>query len=71
MNNNIFALYNQFRQNPLGMINQRYHLSEGVDTNNPDAILQDLLNTKQVTQEQINHISSMRNNPIIQMLLRR
>ena len=70
MNNNIFAFAQQFRQNPMNMINQRYKVSQGVDTNDPNAILQDLLNTGQVSQNQINQIMQMRNNPMIQMLMR-
>ena len=70
MNNNLFSFAQQFMQNPANMINQRFKISQGVNMNDPNAILQDLLNTGQVSQAQINQISQMRNNPIVQMLMR-
>lgn len=70
MNNNIFTFYQQFRQNPVGMIGQKYNISQGVNTNDPNAILQDLLNTGQITQDQINRVAQMRQNPLVQMLMR-
>lgn len=70
MNNNIFSLYQQLRQNPMAMIAQRFNLSKDVNVNDPNAIIQDLLNTGQVTQAQVNHAMNMRNNPAIQMLMR-
>ena len=70
MNNNIFALYQQFCQNPLGMIANRFNLSQGVNTNDPNAIIQDLLNTGQISQAQVNQAMAMRNNPVVQMLMR-
>jgi predicted XRE-type DNA-binding protein len=37
--------------------------------NNPSDIIQHLLNTGQVSQQQINSLMGMRNNPMIQQLM--
>jgi hypothetical protein len=51
------------------MLMQRYSIPQGVDTNNPNAILQHLLNTGQVSQQQVNTLQGMRNNPAIQQMI--
>lgn len=58
----------QFFNNPMAMLTQKYNIPQ--DMNNPDDILQHLLNSGQVTQAQVNQAMSMRNNPAIQMLMR-
>jgi len=58
----------QFFKNPMAMLTQQYNIPQ--DMNNPDDILQYLLNSGQVTQAQVNQAMSMRNNPVIQMLMR-
>jgi len=58
----------QFFKNPMAMLTQQYNIPQ--DMNNPDDILQYLLNSGQVTQAQVNQAMSMRNNPAIQMLMR-
>lgn len=68
--NNIIQMYQQMMQNPMAMLTKRFNIPQGVDTSNPNAIIQHLLNTNQVSQEQLNHAMSMRNNPAIQMLMR-
>lgn len=68
--NNIFQLYQQMMQNPMAMLTQRFNIPQDVDINDPNAIIQHLLNTNQVTQEQVNHAMNMRNNPAIQTLMR-
>lgn len=59
----------QFKQNPLGMLSQKFNFP--LMMNDPNQILQHLLNTNQVSQQQVNNLMQMRNNPIIQNLLRR
>lgn len=54
---NIFELYNQFRQNPMSMLQQRYNIP--AELNNPNDILQHLVKTGQVSQDQINMVMSM------------
>lgn len=63
----IFTLYNQLKSNPGQVLAQRFNLPQNL--NNPQDIIQHLLNTGQVTQDQVNRAMQMRNNPMIQQLL--
>lgn len=58
----------QFFSNPMALLTQKYNIPQNMD--NPDDIIQHLLNSGQVTQAQVNQAMSMRNNPAIQMLMR-
>lgn len=60
---NIMSMYQQFRQNPMQMLSQRFNIPQGMD--NPNDILQHLLDTGQVNQNQINMV---RNNPMFQFM---
>ena len=68
-NDGLTNMFMQFRQNPLGMLSQRFNIP--LNMNDPNQILQYLLNTNQVSQQQVNNVMQMKNNPIIQNLLRR
>jgi hypothetical protein len=68
-NNGFENMLMQFKQNPLGMLSQKFNFP--LMMNDPNQILQHLLNTNQVSQQQVNNLMQMRNNPIIQNLLRR
>lgn len=70
INMNILNLYNQLRSNPMGLIRSRFNLPDNIG-NNPQDIIQHLLNSGQVTQEQVNNAMQMRNNPMIQQLFGR
>lgn len=65
----ITDLYQRLRQNPMQMLNQRFNIPQNVDMSDPNAILQHLMNTGQVSQNQINNVMQMKNNPLIQSLL--
>lgn len=65
----IFNLYQQFMANPMQMLAKRFNIPQNI--NNPNDIVQHLLNTGQVSQEQVNRVMGMRNNPLIQQLLNR
>lgn len=72
MNMNPFQLmnmYQQIRSNPIQVLSQRFNIPQGM--NNPDEIVQHLLNTNQVSQAQVNNAMNMRNNPIIQQMFRK
>ena len=56
--NNPFAMLDQLKQNPYQMLAQR-GLNIPQNLNNPNDILQYLLNTNQVTQQQVNNIMTM------------
>ena len=66
--NNFAEFIKQFRQNPRAMIAQRYNIP--TDMNDPNQILQYLLNTNQITQDQVNRVMQMRNDPQMQQLMR-
>lgn len=68
MNNafNVMQIYQQFMQNPMAMLSKRYNIPQNL--NNPNDIIQYLLNSGQVSQTQVNQAMQMRNNPQIQQL---
>lgn len=66
--NNFVNMLNQFKQNPVAMLNKRYNIPH--DMNDPNQILQHLLNTNQVSQAQVNRVMQMKNDPQIQQLLK-
>lgn len=55
-------MISQFRQNPMQMLMQKYKIPQNI--NNPQEIIQHLLNSGQVTQDQVNRAMQMRNNPM-------
>lgn len=59
----------QFRQNPLAVLSQKYNIPQGMT--DPNQILQHLLNTNQVSQDQVNRVMQMRNDPQVQQLFNR
>lgn len=68
MNNimNLMQMYQQLRQNPMQMLSRKYNIPQNM--NDPQQIIQHLLNSGQVTQSQVNQVMQMRNNPQIQQL---
>lgn len=55
---NIMQMANQFKQNPMAMLQSRYNIPQNM--NDPNQIIQHLLNTGQVTQTQVNNAMQMR-----------
>ena len=70
MNNliQIMQVYNQFKSNPMAMLSQRYNIPQNL--NDPNAIIQHLLNTGQVSQAQVNQAMQMRNDPNFRNMFR-
>lgn len=66
--NNFLTTLIQFKKNPMSVLTQRYNIPQNI--NDPNQILQHLLNTNQVTQEQVNRAMQMGNDPQIQQLLK-
>lgn len=66
--NNMFQVFAQFMQNPLGLLSQRFNLPQNI--NDPQAIIQHLLNSGQITQDQVNQAMQMRQNPIFKGLMK-
>lgn len=56
------------RSNPMQILSQRFNIPQNI-SNNPNDIIQHLLNTGQINQAQVNQAMSMRNNPMIQQML--
>ena len=65
----LMNMYQQFKTNPMQLLSQRFSIPQ--DMNNPNDIIQHLLNTNQVSQAQVNNAMNMRNNPIIQQLMKK
>lgn len=66
--NNFLTTLNQFKQNPVAMLSRKYNIPQNM--NDPNQILQHLLNSGQVTQEQVNRVMQMKNDPQIQQLIK-
>lgn len=66
--NNFLTMLSQFKQNPIAALSQRFNIPQNM--NDPNQILQHLLNTNQVSQDQVNRVMQMQNNPQIQQLLK-
>lgn len=66
--NNFMAILNQFKQNPMAMLSKRFNIPQNM--NDPNQIIQHLLNSGQVSQEQVNRVMQMKNNPQIQNLFK-
>lgn len=64
--NDIMNLYQQMQSNPIQFLSKRFNIPQNL--NDPNAILQHLLNSGQVSQAQINNIMQLRNNPMIQRM---
>ena len=68
LNANILQMISQFRQNPMQMLAQRYNIPQNM--NSPQDIIQHLLNTGQISQQQVNSAMQMKNNPALQNLFK-
>lgn len=66
--NNFLTMLNQFKQNPMAMLSKRFNIPQNV--NDPNQILQYLLNTGQVSQEQVNKVMQMKSDPQFQNLFK-
>lgn len=67
--NDLMNMYQQMSQNPVQFLSRKFNIPQ--DLNDPNAILQHLLNSGQVSQSQVNRAMGMRNNPLIQQLMNR
>lgn len=64
--NDLMNMYQQFSQNPISMLSKRFNIPQNV--NSPQDIIQHLLNSGQVTQDQVNRAMQMKNHPLIQRM---
>lgn len=65
--NDFINMYRQLKSNPVQFLSHRFNIPQNM--NNPNDIVQHLLNTGQVSQEQVNQVMSMKNNPILKQLM--
>jgi hypothetical protein len=64
----MMQMYHQFMQNPMGVLSKKFNIPTNLDS--PQAIIQHLLNTNQVSQQQVNQAMMMRNDPQIRNMFR-
>lgn len=69
--NDVFNVFNMLKQNPMQVLSMKYNIPQNVNMSDPNAIIQHLLNTGQITQQQVNGCMNMRSNPVIQQLMNR
>ena len=69
--NDLMNIFQQLQSNPMQLLNQRFNIPQNIDISDPNAILQHLMNTGQVNQNQINQVMQLKNNPIMQKLMSR
>lgn len=50
---NPFQMMNQFKQNPMALLSKRFNIPQNIG-NDPNQIIQHLMNTGQVSQQQYN-----------------
>lgn len=65
----LMNMYNQLRSNPMAVLSQRFNVPANMQ--DPNEIIQHLLNTGQVSQAQVNQAMQMRNNPAFQQFLKK
>lgn len=58
----LMSAYQQFKQNPMAMLSQKYNIPQNMS--NPQDIIQHLLNSGQISQDQVNQAKAMSNNPM-------
>lgn len=56
----LMNFYNQLKSNPMQMLSRRFNIPQNVNLKNPNDIIQHLLNTGQVSQNQVNQAMQMK-----------
>lgn len=64
----LFTMLSQLKQNPVAMLSTKFNIPQNM--NDPNEILQHLLTTGQVSQDQVNKIMQMRNDPRLQRIIK-
>lgn len=68
MNMNMFQMIMQAKQNPMAVIQQRFNIPQNIQK--PQDIVQHLLDSGQINQQQLNNAMQMRNNPQFRQFMR-
>ena len=66
--NNLIQMIMQARSNPLAALSRRFNIPQNM--NNPQAIVQHLLDSGQISQDQLNNAMRMKDNPQFKNLMR-
>lgn len=53
-----FQMLNQIKSNPMSLLSQRFNIPEGVNVSDPNAIINHLIQSGQVSQSQIENIKN-------------
>ena len=53
-----FSMLSQIKQNPMGLLSQKFNIPDGVNVKDPNAIINHLISSGQVSQSQIDAIKS-------------
>ena len=64
----ILQMYSQFKQNPMAILGRRFNIPQGIQS--PQDVVQYLLNSGQVSQDQVNQAMRMKNDPQIRNMFR-
>lgn len=59
LNNQMLTMLQQMKANPLQMLRQRFNIPDNISAS-PEEIIQHLLNSGQISQQQVNNIMQMR-----------
>lgn len=59
INNNIIGMLQQLQSNPMALLSQKFKIPQDLDINDPNAIIQHLMNTGQVSQQAYNNARNM------------
>lgn len=65
--NNMINMVNQFKNNPTQMLAKKFNIPS--ELTDPNQILQHLIDSKQVTQEQVNMVNGLKDNPAFMKLM--
>jgi hypothetical protein len=53
-----FQMLNQIKSNPMSLLSQKFNIPEGVNVSDPNAIINHLIQSGQVSQNQIDSIKN-------------
>ena len=59
MNNNILSMLQQLQSNTFQMLSQKFNIPQDLNVKDPNAIIQHLMNTGQVSQQAYNNARNM------------
>jgi hypothetical protein len=65
----VMRVFNTLRQNPMQILSRKFNIPQNINLQDPNAIIQHLLNSGQVSQSQVNAAMGARNDPFIQQII--